>query len=374
MALRFMGFAARVGPTLRSNPRLRNFSCPQVLCSSPQRRITSGRPVPEVEGANFDTGIDAFKAQKPVVIRSSATSPSSTYLAGCEALKTALQREALPGGIDVPYELVGTRVQIRKFIQTLAHVMKWCEKQGKDNESENGNDLDRFAKRLLELQSELEVEFMGSPKSNENSKEILFLQFTAPFQLLVRLDYNFSLLRNKRYLDKSEQADLLGLPDLYIAQADLSQFSEKIPIPDFVTQAGKGDIYKSSFWMGLEPTCTPWHRDPNPNYFLQVKRSKAVRILPRKRGQALFDQAMATLPPAERSTSRQLRGAEMMQQLQRDALENAVWGPEAPEEMLETVLRPGDALFIPQGWWHSLRGGRNEEAKHLNFSINWWFR
>jgi hypothetical protein len=39
----------------------------------------------------------------------------------------------------------------------------------------------------------------------------------------------------------------------------------------------------------------------------------------------------------------------------------------------ETTLYPGDALFIPQGWYHSVRSV-GSPAIGINASANWWFR
>lgn len=364
MALRPIAPAARVGPTLCFNLRPRSPRHPQVLRSTPKSRNISTTPVPEVEATKLDVATskrDAFDAQIPLVIRSSPTSQSITYLAGRQALNTAY-RKGLPVDVDLPYELVGTRDQVRHFREKLKSVIKWREQHPG---SQNGGG-DGFTTRLLRLQDQLTLE--PKPPDDGAGEGIFFLRFMAPFELVVGLEYNFRLLRNRK-----EPGSILCLPGLYIAQADLNHLSQQIPIPDYVAQAGNGDIYKSSFWMGLEPTYTPWHRDPNPNYFLQMKRLKIVRLLPPNRGRQLFNEAMAKLPPVEQSSSR-IRGEEMMQQAQRDALTDAVWGAGAPEGILETVLKPGDALFIPQGWWHSLRGGKKRALKQLNLSFNWWFR
>jgi len=36
----------------------------------------------------------------------------------------------------------------------------------------------------------------------------------------------------------------------------------------------------------------------------------------------------------------------------------------------QTELDAGDALFIPKGWWHSVKG----LGDGINGSVNWWFR
>lgn len=86
---------------------------------------------------------------------------------------------------------------------------------------------------------------------------------------------------------------------LYLAQSPISELpaplQADIPIPDLVVRAGKGDVYDANIWMGLPPTYTPLHRDPNPNFFLQLAGSKAVRLFPPDVGREIFDAVQAQL-------------------------------------------------------------------------------
>lgn len=61
----------------------------------------------------------------------------------------------------------------------------------------------------------------------------------------------------------------------------------------------------------------------------------------------------------------------MMEGPERDMLHDAIWRePSCP--MQEAYLGPSDALFIPKGWWHSVRS--QSDDGRLNGSVNWWFR
>lgn len=74
----------------------------------------------------------------------------------------------------------------------------------------------------------------------------------------------------------------------------------------------------------------------------------------------------------------------MMEGPERALLERAVWGFEGgdgevgigesdesfSDRGLECVVRPGDALFIPKGFWHSIKG----VGQGITGSVNWWFR
>jgi len=68
-----------------------------------------------------------------------------------------------------------------------------------------------------------------------------------------------------------------------------------------------------------------------------------------------------------------MRGEEMMQGRERSVLEEVVWGEadgEAGEEGMEAELEAGDGMFVPLGWWHSIRG----IGQGVTASVNWWFR
>lgn len=188
------------------------------------------------------------------------------------------------------------------------------------------------------------------------------LRFEAPLAMLIAaLRYN------------AQTEEPFRLRQLYIAQSSLDdlppELSQDLPAPRLVSEAGKGDIYASSVWLGLEPTYTPLHRDPNPNLFVQLRGSKAVRLLPPQDGDAVFRHVQTQL--GRWGGNSRIRGAEMMEGPERELLHDAIWRePTGP--LQEAELGPGDALFIPKGWWHSVRS-RSDDGR-LNGSVNWWFR
>ncbi|KIW10541.1 hypothetical protein PV08_11505 [Exophiala spinifera] len=164
----------------------------------------------------------------------------------------------------------------------------------------------------------------------------------------------------------------------------------------------KGDIYASSLWLGRPPTYTPLHRDPNPNLFIQLAGRKAVRLLPPEVGGAIFDDVQDRIRIASRTarhtpSSATIRGDEMMVGPEKVALHDAIWLDDDDDDYdnhvdsdtdddkpktknrysdvlrtygLETHLQLGDALFIPKGWWHSVKG----VGHGVTASVNWWFR
>ncbi|KAG7286528.1 hypothetical protein NEMBOFW57_008839 [Staphylotrichum longicolle] len=171
-----------------------------------------------------------------------------------------------------------------------------------------------------------------------------FIRFDAPLALMgAALRYNIP----PRSPDQR-------VSQLYIAQLPLSDLPQTLqhdlPTPSCLTAPTSpdasyaADVYNSSIWLGLEPTFTPWHRDPNANLFRQLCGVKTVRMMPPRAGRTLFGQVMRGL--GQSTASAAIRGEEMMQGAERQAWLDAVWGPSAPKGMLEvTVLTVRSAVM-----------------------------
>lgn len=156
---------------------------------------------------------------------------------------------------------------------------------------------------------------------------------------------------------------------IYLAQACVSALPSKmrddLPTPEFVTKAGRGDIYDASIWLGISPTYTPLHFDPNPNLFVQLAGHKTVRLLPPDAGHKIFVNMQNSLG---KMSSAKFRGEEMMMGEEGRLFEDVIWndethGDKAASFGFEAQLAQGDGLFIPKGWWHSVKGtGRGVTA------------
>lgn len=144
---------------------------------------------------------------------------------------------------------------------------------------------------------------------------------------------------------------------VYLAQVpipDLPQgMRDDVPTPTLVLEAGKGDVYESSIWLGDAPTYTPLHRDPNPNLFVQLAGRKVVRLFPPQVGKSIFAKVQESIGGSASAT---IRGEEMMQGLEKKALADEVWGDGSHCAGWQAELDAGDGLFIPKGWWHSVKG------------------
>ncbi|KAI1007791.1 hypothetical protein K3495_g442 [Podosphaera aphanis] len=168
-------------------------------------------------------------------------------------------------------------------------------------------------------------------------------------------------------------------PGLYIAQASLLdlpfQLRQDLPTPEVVKKAGKGDIYGANLWLGNPPTYTPLHKDPNPNLFLQLAGRKRVRLYNPQVGLEIFRNVRTQLGE-EINYNGTFRGREMMEGIERVKLEEAVWGgsPQHAKEGIDAELGQGDCLFIPKGWWHSIKSVGNALDGDIVASVNWWFR
>lgn len=204
--------------------------------------------------------------------------------------------------------------------------------------------------------------------STDRMGESTFDRFEAKFKVLLH-EVSVKGYRSEGQRYRPEE-------QIYLAQHSLSdlpkQMQEDCPTPELIKHLGKGDIYASSLWMGKAPTVTPLHRDPNPNLFVQLNGKKMVRLFTPDVGRQMYEEVRAKLGQDGGNAS--MRGEEMMQGGEKKALESAVWDKfnRDFEEVKgqEIMLTSSDALYIPQGWWHAVRGmgtGPNVSVSHHHF-------
>ncbi|KAI9727557.1 MAG: hypothetical protein M1828_006499 [Chrysothrix sp. TS-e1954] len=205
-----------------------------------------------------------------------------------------------------------------------------------------------------------------------------------------------------RYLSTSTSSKTTPTPTneithLYLSQSPLPHtlppsLLPSLPTPTLALRAGRGDIYLSSLWLGTPPTYTPLHKDPNDNLFVQLVGCKLLRIMDPGVGGAVLREGRRRAGMSGRGVGGVgLRGEEMMVGRERVEVDALVWGADGEQEdtgeneadihVFEAEVQPGDACYIPRGWWHSIRGleeegssGLEEETGQVVGSVNWWFR
>lgn len=99
------------------------------------------------------------------------------------------------------------------------------------------------------------------------------------------------------------------------------------------------------FWLGPRGTLTPWHHDLTNNLLVQVMGRKRVRLAP---------------PWA---SDRMKNSQHCFSDWGNEALPHGPGDAERPP-VLETILGPGEAIFLPVGWWHQI------EALDLSASMS----
>lgn len=99
------------------------------------------------------------------------------------------------------------------------------------------------------------------------------------------------------------------------------------------------------FWLGPKGTLTPWHHDLTNNLLVQVIGRKRVRMAP----PWAFD--------------RMKNSRHCFSDWANEALPAGPGDADKPP-ILETVIGPGEAIFLPVGWWHQV------EALDLSASMS----
>jgi hypothetical protein len=253
---------------------------------------------------------------------------------------------------------------------------KWFKQPSEKNKAArlDARYLSGFASASLPLEITNNGEFvriqnsMGFFLEFVNSSESTYI--LAPQSDLA---HRFSTTNGTGPPDSSSSAHTIPTARIYIAQASLADLPMAmrvdLPTPELVMKAGKGDVYDSSIWLGQAPTYTPLHKDPNPNLFVQLAGRKVVRLYEPRAGNAVFSKVQEMIGGSASAT---MRGEEMMQGQEKELLEAEVWsdGEDTIGGAWQAELDAGDALFIPKGWWHSVKG----LGDGINGSVNWWFR
>lgn len=139
---------------------------------------------------------------------------------------------------------------------------------------------------------------------------------------------------------------------LYLAQHDLfdqiPRLSEDIVIPDFCLSPH----IQKRIWIGPSGTKTPIHQDPYENIFCQIVGYKYIRLYPPEAGPHL-ELDSSGIAPNTSTIDINFPGNDMLDQLK--------------NLHTECILGPGDAIYIPQGWYHFV------QSLTVSFSVSFWW-
>ncbi|KAK9479886.1 hypothetical protein V1514DRAFT_326759 [Lipomyces japonicus] len=150
-----------------------------------------------------------------------------------------------------------------------------------------------------------------------------FARFEVPFLTYLQLQSIYKDI----YLAQTPLLELI--PSL---QSDIGSVQNFLPSNDY--------IYGNSAWIGRK-SFTPRHYDANDNLYIMITGSKKFTLWEpsKKPGELMLCNA-------------NFRAAEDKE---------SPWG--------EVVLNAGDGIYIPQRWWHEVKGCTD----NTTISLNWWF-
>ena len=155
------------------------------------------------------------------------------------------------------------------------------------------------------------------------------------------------------------RADDEGGPVAYVAQHSLLHqvpgLQEHFAVPDLCL----GRLRAANAWLGTANTTTHLHTDDAENVLCQVAGHKLVRLFPPS-----CDALVYKKRAGKGNGSVNAFSPIDCENVDDDAFPAFA---EAREKGVQVVVGPGEALFVPRGWWHYAR------ALEPSFSVNFWF-
>ncbi|MSR31189.1 MAG: cupin-like domain-containing protein [Gemmataceae bacterium] len=161
-------------------------------------------------------------------------------------------------------------------------------------------------------------------------------------------NYEANSVKHKKEMPFGEYVDIVeaigSSNDYYITanndgknKENLKELWEDIILfPDYLSENDpKG---RGFFWYGPQGTVTPLHHDLTNNFMAQVRGKKLVRLI----------------PPYDLANMYNYRHC--FSRVDLDRVDYDKYPQFKNVTVLDVELHPGQALFLPVGWWHYVRG------------------
>ncbi|KAF9350549.1 Lysine-specific demethylase 8 [Mortierella sp. AD094] len=176
----------------------------------------------------------------------------------------------------------------------------------------------------------------------------------------------------------------------YLAQHDLfdqiPRLRRDIDIPDYcMVEPNERQGYDPpddvllNAWFGPRGTVSPMHTDPYHNLLAQVVGRKYIRLYAPKESSKLYCFGLGSGEETHEEDGaegeqEQEQGQEQEKSLLGNTSQVNVECPDldrhplfAEAQYVETILGPGELLYIPFQWWHYIR------SLSTSFSVSFWF-
>ncbi|KAA6428022.1 MAG: hypothetical protein FRX49_02684 [Trebouxia sp. A1-2] len=151
-----------------------------------------------------------------------------------------------------------------------------------------------------------------------------------------------------------------SLVQAYLAQASLDAghpleaLQKDFEVPDVISHA---DLVHTNLWMSIRGSRSSLHYDPYHNLLCMVQGQKTVKLLSPDVTDQLYPFSVLGESP-NHSHVNFAHPDDQQHPLYKQALQS----------QQEFVLQAGDALFIPEGWWHQV------DSQDTTIAVNFWWQ
>ncbi|KAL0054747.1 hypothetical protein WJX82_001838 [Trebouxia sp. C0006] len=125
-------------------------------------------------------------------------------------------------------------------------------------------------------------------------------------------------------------------------------------VPDVISHA---DVTRTNLWMSIRGSRSSLHYDPYHNLLCMVQGKKTVKLMSPDATDQLYPFSVLGESP-NHSHVNFAHPDDQQHPLYKQALQS----------QQEFVLQAGDALFIPEGWWHQV------DSQDTTIAVNFWWQ